>query len=78
VFALAFMVIVMGFGFFVPIIYIPAVQPSCNGLCSLSGHTQYYVSISYRLIRHGALYWPANQHGTYEVTTLFGSYHVAV
>jgi hypothetical protein len=73
---LGLVVVVIGLAYFVPVIYIPAVPESgCNGLCASGGHAQYYVSISYRLIRQGAWYWPGRPSGTYElINTPFGSF----
>lgn len=74
--AVASVVAILAFIYFVPIIYVPAVPPSgCNGLCMFGGHGAYYTSISYRLIGQGAWYWPAKPQGTYElINTPFGSF----
>ena len=70
------LVVVIGFAYLAPIIYVPGVPPSdCNFLCAPGGHGPCYVSVSYRLIGQGAWYWPANPIGTYElINTPFGSF----
>lgn len=74
--AIAALIAVLAFVYFVPIYYIPAVPPSgCNELCMSGGHGPYYVSISYKIFGTGAWYWPANPQGTYElINTPFGSF----
>src|SRR5580658_6644183 len=74
--AMGLVVVAIGFAYFAPIIYVPAVPPSnCDFLCASGGHTQYYVSVSYRLIGQGAWYWPTKPTGTYElINTPFGSF----
>jgi hypothetical protein len=74
--AIALVVVVVGFAYFVPIIYVPAVVPVCNVLCSLSGQPQYYASISFRLIGQGATH--GGLYGDYHLTTPFGGFDLAV
>jgi hypothetical protein len=66
-------VLVLGFAYLAPVVYVPAVMPSnCSLECAAGGTAQHYVSVSYRLIGQGAFYWP---HGPYElVNTPIGNY----
>jgi hypothetical protein len=73
--AIALVVVMVGFTYLAPIIYVPAVPPShCNGFCMLGGHGAYYVSLPYQKIGQCAWYWVGNP-GTYElINTPFGSF----
>jgi hypothetical protein len=74
--AVVLVVAMVGFAYFAPIVYVPAVMPICNVLCITSGHSQYYASISFRLIGQGATH--GGMYGDYHLTTPFGGFDLAV